>query len=154
MDMNEQTCYHIGHCILYGSILGFVWYSTHFWWGWLPTLFRFRKLIKDDRSRANIVEQGYPYIWRMSLNVLSLPTAIGLLLRLIMLLQITWWHASCNQHLRPLESSGLHWGTIYHAWHTLYSRIEVHSRAVSVWKAAPSHGKLMSAISNLERMKA
>jgi len=39
--------------------------------------------------------------------VLSLPTAVYLVLQLIMLPQITRWHASCNQHVRPLESSGL-----------------------------------------------
>jgi len=34
------------------------WSSTRFWWGRLPVLFPLRKLIKDDRSRASILEQG------------------------------------------------------------------------------------------------
>jgi hypothetical protein len=37
-----------------------------------------------------------------------------------MLPQISRWHTNCSQHLRPLESSGLHWGTTYNAWRTSY----------------------------------
>jgi len=45
-------------------------------------------------------------------------------------------------------------GTTYHAWRTSYGWLEVHSWAVSVWNAAPSLGKPLSVISNLERMRA
>jgi len=81
----------------------------------------FYSYIKDDRSRADILEQDKRYIWRMCLIVLSLPMAVCLVLHLILLPQTTGWHASCNQHLRPLEYSDRHWGTTYHAWRTSYS---------------------------------
>ena len=131
-DINKQTSHNVGHCVLYGSKLGIAWSSTRCRWGESPVRFPFRTLINDDRSRPTILEQGYPYIWRTCLIVLSLPTAACLVLQLIMLRQTTRWHASCNQHLRPLESSGWHWGTTYHAWRTSESWLLVHSWAVSV----------------------
>jgi len=154
MDINDQTGHNVGHWLVYVSKMGIASSSTDFWWGWSPVLFTFRKLIMDDRSTANILEQGQPYIWRTCLIILSLPTAVPLVLQLIMLPQTTRWHASCNQHLRPLELSGLHSGTTYRAWRTSYSWLEVHSWAVWVWKTAPSLGEPMSAISNLGKMEA
>ena len=154
MDINQQTHHIIGHCLQSGSKLRTLWSTTCFWWGWSPVLFCFQKLIKDDRSRAKILEQGYPCIWRTCLIVSRLPTADFLELQLIMLLRITGCHVSCNQHLRTPELTGRYWGTTYHSWCTSYSCRQVHPWAVWVWKATPSLGKHMSMISNLERMKA
>jgi len=123
MGINEQSSHQVSHCLLYGSKLGIAWSSTRIRQGWSPVLFTSRKLIKSGRSMVNILEQGWPYIWRMFFVVSSLPTAVCLELPLIIPPQITRWHASCNQPLRPLESSGLHWGTTYLAWHTSYSRV-------------------------------
>jgi len=35
-----------------------VWSTTPYRWGWSPMFFRLRKLITDDWSRANTLEQG------------------------------------------------------------------------------------------------
>jgi len=58
MDNDEQTSQNIGHCLLYGSKLGIPGSLTRFRWGWSPIFFRFETLIKDDRCKANIQEEG------------------------------------------------------------------------------------------------
>jgi len=121
MDITEQTPHNVSHRLLYESKLGIAWSSTCVQWCLSPVPCPFWKLIKDDRSRANIQELGEPYIRRKGLIVLSLQKAVCLVLRLTMLRQIPRWHAICNQHLRPLQSSALLWGTTYHAWRTSYS---------------------------------
>ena len=154
MDINTQFSHTVGLWLLYGLKLGNARSTTCFWWGWSPIDFLFWMLIWDVRSRANILEQGQTYIGRKFMSVLSLPTAVCFELRLMMLSQITRWLVSCNQPLRPPEFSCPHWGTPYHAWCTWYSWLKVHWWTVWVSKATPSHGKPMSEISNLERMKA
>ena len=153
MDFNLQTRQNVGHCLIYGSEIWFGSSSTRFRWGRLPLLFRIQHVIQHDRSRANMVEQGKSCIKRTGLIIFNVPTAVYLQLRLILLPQFTRWQASCNLHLRTPESSGLHWGTTYHAWRTSLSWLKVHSWAVSGYKAAPVLGKPMSAISNLVRIK-
>jgi len=113
MAINKQNSYIFGHCLPYGSKFSIVWRSASDQWDWAPVLFLFRKVQMDDRSSANILENGLPYIWRTSLIALSLPTAICFVLRLIILPQIKWWQTSCNQHLRPPESITLHWGSTW-----------------------------------------
>jgi len=71
-----------------------------------------------------------------------------------MLPQITGWYVSYNPHLMPPASSGPHWGTTYHTWCTLYSWLQVHWGAVSVFKVAPSLWMPMRGISKLEGIKA
>jgi len=73
--------------------------------------------------------------------------AIYFRLRLIILPRIAQWHMSCNQHSRPPESSGLHWGTTYHAWCMSYWWLQVDSSAVWLQKATSCRGKPMSRIS-------
>jgi len=100
MEINPQTSQNVNHRILYGPKLGIAWGSTRVQSGRSPVLFTVRNLIKDDRPRANIPELGKPYIWRLCLIVLTLPTVVCLQLWLIIPPQNTRWHGSSNQHLR------------------------------------------------------
>ena len=58
--------------------------------------------------------------------------AVHLEFQLTMLPQITRWVENYNQPLRPPESGRLQSGTTYHARHTSFSFLWVHSWAVSV----------------------
>jgi len=98
-------------------------------------------------------EDGYPDIWRKFLIMLRRLVAVFMEFQPRTLPQLTRWFANYKQLFRLPASSGRHCKTTYHAWRTSFSSLRVHSWAVSLYKAAPRLGTLMSATSNLERMK-
>jgi len=73
MNITKQTNPNVGWGLKHGSKFGIAWSSTRFRWGWSTVLFPFPKLLKDDRSVANLLSWGKPYIWRMCLVLATGP---------------------------------------------------------------------------------